>query len=447
VCSSDLGLKGKEGGFKAAGKRYRRIKMKRIFVIISAAALCRLSFVPVFSVILFTSCATMGVSDKHALSVFRYGKKIEAVAYSPSGHRIIVAFGDSIALINSLTGKKLGQIKPAIDLETYPVVTTGDRRTEEERRNSNMSGLKQDDTIGLQPGDTIRFDKETSEPQEARIASLAFSPNGRRIAAVYFITDITSITKDWKPMAELPGGFSLRGGVSTFVDTVSENKKGSGARAIKIINTADGKTSATFAGHIVGINDVAYNPDGTSLATCSLDGAIKIWSNEGLLVGELDGHYDSVNSICYSGDGKYIFSGSNDKTVRAWDLTENKSSVLFRHETEVLAVAAGGNYITSGSRDGMIIIGDAVKSVIVKSFRGHELPVNTLAVSPDGQYLASGSDDNTVKLWDMAEGQLIYTFQGHKQAVNSVSFSPDSSRLVSGSTDGAVIIWNMKDFN
>jgi WD40 repeat protein len=391
----------------------------------------------------------MGVSDKHALSVFRYGKKIEAVAYSPSGHRIIVAFGDSIALINSLTGKKLGQIKPVVDLGTYPVLTTVARKRAEERRNNNISGLKQDDTFGLQSGGSSFLDEETRESQEAHITSLAFSPNGRRIAAVYFITDIKSINKDWKPTVELPGGFNITGGSSTLVDEIKENKNGSGSRAIKIINTADGKASATFAGHTAGINDVAYSPDGT-LATCSLDGTIKIWSDTGLLIEELNKHYDSVNSICYSNDGKYLFSGSSDKTVRAWDLTENKSSVLFSHETEVLAVAANpeGNYIASGSRDGMIIIWDTVKSAIVKSFVGHQLPVNTLAVSPNGQYLVSGSDDNTIKVWDMATGQLIYTFLGHKEAVNSVSFNPvDSSRLVSGSTDGAVIIWNMNDFN
>jgi WD40 repeat protein len=391
----------------------------------------------------------MGVSDKHALSVLLYDKKIEAVAYSPSEDRIIVAFGDSIALINSLTGKKLGQIKPLMDLGTYSVRTTAARRREEEKRNNNMPGLKRDDTSAFQQSNTISYsDSETREPQEARITSLAFSPNGRRIAAVYFITDIISIIRDWKPTVGTAGG-GLNLGVSTFTDEIKSNKKGSGARAIKIINTADGTLRTTFAGHTEGINDAAYNPDGASLATCSLDGAIKIWSNEGLLSGELKEHYDSVNSLCYSGDGKYLFFGSSDKTVRAWDLTENKSSVLFRHEAEVLAVAAGpgGNYIASGSRDGMIIIGDAAKSVIVKSFSGHELAVNTLAISPDGQYLASGSDDKTIKVWDMAEGKHIYTFQGHKGAVNSVSFSPDGSRLVSGSTDNAIIIWNMSGFN
>jgi WD40 repeat protein len=394
----------------------------------------------------------MGVSDKHALWVFRYDNKIEAVAYSPGENRIIAAFGDSIALINSLTGKKLGQRKPVVDVGTYSVVTTADRIREEKKRSKVVSGSKQGDTTESllgESGDTLIFDTETREPQKAHITSLAFSPNGRRIAAVYFITDIASIMKDWGPAKKLPGGISLIGPVSSFVDHVKENKKGSGLRAIKIINTADGQVSATFAGHTAGINDAVYNPDGASLATCSLDGAIMIWSNNGILAGELKGHYESVNAICYSNDGKHLFSGSSDKTVRAWDLTENKPSVLFRHKTEVLAVAADpkGNYIASGSMDGMITIWDLANGVIVKSFEGHRQPVNTLAVSPDGRYLASGSDDNMVKLWDMAEVRLIYTFQGHKGSVNSVSFSPDGSRLASGSTDKAVIVWNMQDFN
>jgi WD40 repeat protein len=388
--------------------------------------------------------------------VFRYNNEIASVAFSPSENRIIAAFGDTIVLIDSLTGKKLGQIKPAVDVGTYPVLTTAARRKAEERKREAdeqrmKQQMKQDDTTAQLANTSRSFDDEkTSEPQKAHITSLAFSPDGRRIAAVYFITDIISITRDWEPSAKSSSGGEYRmvAGEITVQDKILENKDGSGSRAIKIINTADGKTSSTFGGHTEGINDAVYNPDGTSLATCSIDGTIRIWSNNSLLATELTEHRSSVNALCYSNDGKHLFSASNDTTVRAWDLAEDKSSVFYRHETEVLAVAASpeGNYIVSGSRDGMIIIGDAAKGVIVRSFSGHQLSVNTLAVSPDGQYLATGSNDKTVKLWDMAEGQLIYTFQGHKGSVNSVSFSSDSSRLASGSADGAVIIWNIKDF-
>jgi WD40 repeat protein len=397
----------------------------------------------------------MGVSDKHALRVFRFNNEIASVAFSPSEDRIIVAFGNSIALINSLTGKKLGQIKPAIDVGMYPVRTTAARREAEKRKREAdeqrmKQQMKQDDTAGSPLTNTSgSFDDErTSEFQEAHITSLAFSPDGRRIAAVYFITNITSITRDWEPTAKLGGG-DLIAGSTTLVDEIIENKDGSGSRAIKIINTADGRTSSTFEGHTEGINDAVYNPDGTRLATCSIDGAIRIWLNDSLLDRELQEYRGSVNALCYSNDGKRLFFASSDTAVRAWDLAEDKSSVLYRHETAVLAVAASpaGNYIVSGSRDGTITIGDTAKGVAIRSFRGHLLSVNTLAVSPGGQYLATGSNDKTVKLWDMADGQLLYTFRGHEGSVNSVSFSPDSSRLASGSTDGTVIIWNMKDFN
>ena len=67
---------------------------------------------------------------------------------------------------------------------------------------------------------------------------------------------------------------------------------------------------------------VAYNSDGTRVATASNDGTARIWdpaSGEQLQV--LKGHTDSVWSVAYNSDGTRVATAGNDGTARIWDPT------------------------------------------------------------------------------------------------------------------------------
>jgi WD40 repeat protein len=71
--------------------------------------------------------------------------------------------------------------------------------------------------------------------------------------------------------------------------------------------------------------------------------------------------------------------------------------------------------------------------------------INALAFSPDGRTLAGGSWNTTVRLWDVSEAggapRLLRTLRGHTLPVNAVAFSPDGHTLASGSDDGSVRLW------
>ena len=123
-------------------------------------------------------------------------------------------------------------------------------------------------------------------------------------------------------------------------------------------------TVKTLTGHTDKVGSVAFSPDGTTLASGSLDGKVFLWeTTTGQRKKILTGHTDEVYSITFSPDGRTLASGSWDKTLRLWDATTGQHK---------------------------------------KTLTGHTGQVYCIAFSPDGTALASGGIDGTVLLWDLS---------------------------------------------
>ena len=200
---------------------------------------------------------------------------------------------------------------------------------------------------------------------------------------------------------------------------------------------------ATLHGHTASVLSVAFSSDGSLLASGSADGTIRIWNpHTETLQATLHGHTTSVLSVAFSPDGSLLASGSADGTVRLWDLvTETLQATLEAHMDSVLSVtfSLDGLLLASASADGLVGLWDPHTETLQTTL-GHESPVLSIAFSPDGDFLATGSTDGTARLWDPHMVQLKATL-GHESPVESVAF--DGSMLVTGSQDGRVRQWEL----
>ena len=83
---------------------------------------------------------------------------------------------------------------------------------------------------------------------------------------------------------------------------------------------AGGAIGLTLRADALQLTDVAFSPDGDTLAAGDLSGAIWIWDRtDGRLLAELRGHSTRVSGLAFRGEDELV-SGSWDGTMRRWDL-------------------------------------------------------------------------------------------------------------------------------
>jgi len=116
----------------------------------------------------------------------------------------------------------------------------------------------------------------------------------------------------------------------------------------------------------------------------------------------LEGHTDFLLSVAWNSQGTKLASGSYDNTINIWDTTTWKCvQTLEGHTSYVRSVAWNSRWtlLASGSLDRRIKIWNTNTWKCIQTLEGHTDCVSSVAWNSQGTKLASGSYDNTIKIW------------------------------------------------
>jgi WD40 repeat protein/DNA-binding SARP family transcriptional activator len=288
----------------------------------------------------------------------------------------------------------------------------------------------------------------------AALASPAFSPDGTQLVT----TSYDGTARIWDtatgeelltlPHASLTAGpdFSPDGSLVAIADV--------DAAVAKVWNVSTGEPVLTLEGHVDGVNEVAFSPDGTRLVTAGSDSTAKMWDLEASVAASsgkelftLYGHGGFVYGIDFSSDGTRVATASTDGTAKVWDaITGRELLTLVGHNALIsnVALSPDGKCLITGSADGTAKVWDITPEGSREwlTLAGHTDLVFGVAYDPAGKRLASSSWDGTAKVWDIGSGEELLTLVGHADRVAFIAFSPDGTRLATASYDGTAKVWD-----
>lgn len=192
------------------------------------------------------------------------------------------------------------------------------------------------------------------------------------------------------------------------------------------------------------VMDVALNRDGTRLVSGHLGGGIRTWdvnTGRASAVGETAAE---VLAVAYSPDGKHLASGTN--WVRLWDATSGqlRGAPQHAHDGNVtgLAFRLDGARLVSGGTDGVARVWDVVSWQPVGAPLRHQAMVRGFAFTPDGRRLATASGAD-VMVWELEARARLERSLPAGERPWSVAVSPDGSRMVAGLENGRVQLWDL----
>jgi hypothetical protein len=94
---------------------------------------------------------------------------------------------------------------------------------------------------------------------------------------------------------------------------------------------------------------------------------------------------------------------------------------------------------------GELWLWDAASQKVRRRLAGREsFGYGAVAFSPGGLYVAAGTRQGTVLIWDALTGDLVWRNRPHEDTVYVLSYGANSHTLASGGDDGVCYLWDIQ---
>jgi WD40 repeat protein len=195
---------------------------------------------------------------------------------------------------------------------------------------------------------------------------------------------------------------------------------------------------------------LGFSPDGRYLAAAG-QGSLAIWSREsGRYKPLFERTGQTFRCLAFSPDGTTLALGGDDGAVRLWEIsTWRERAILLDHNDVVRCVAFSpdSRRLVSSGQDRLVMLWDAVRGVAIRQLgKPGPNPVQLAAFSPDGKTVAIGETSGypyDVGLVDPETSSVRAELSGHYGGVRTMAFSPDGRTLATAGAESCIKLWNL----
>lgn len=239
---------------------------------------------------------------------------------------------------------------------------------------------------------------------EGQISSLAYSPDGKQLAAGLY------------------------------------------SGSVIIFNSATDTKAFALHEHSNKVSALAYSPNGKQLACASYDGTISLLDlASNISVKKADAYDPMINALVYSSDGTRIISGSGNKTVKIWDAHNMQLlNTLQGHAFGITSVAYSpdSDEIASSSFEGTIRIWNALNGSLINTYETHNVGFMALAYGNNSNQLACSAPTGSITLFNPHTNMIQQKIDIGSAAIRAIIFNKNYSQLAAIAGDDTVSIWS-----
>jgi RNA polymerase sigma factor (sigma-70 family) len=246
---------------------------------------------------------------------------IDTVTFSPDGTQVACGSRDGRVVVwDAATGRETARFQVGGDRWEAKAVFSPDGKL--------LAAASRDGHIVLWDVGKAREARRFPHSEEG-VMSIAFSPDGKWLATGH-IDDRKEVKDDLLRMWDVAAGKEVRrliGSKELMIPSVAFSPDGRVLAAvgwsgtIQLWDPATGKSLCRLGEPGGRASGVAFSPDGRMLASSGRDDMVRLWeAATGSERKSFRGHRGSTEGVVFSPDGKTLASGGWDTTVLLWDV-------------------------------------------------------------------------------------------------------------------------------
>jgi WD40 repeat protein len=332
---------------------------------------------------------------------------VQQPVFSPDGQTLYTVSHDGTAIAWDLTGdRRLGR----------PFTFTHDRTFSKTGYDGHPGRLSPDGrliAVGLKERGIQLWDARELSPVGAplldtggEVKSLAFSPDGRTLAAVtqrlLTLWDVRSRSRLREPLDA-------------------------------------GSPSIILA--------VGFSPDGGTLATASSDLGLQLWDPATGDPIDALGFGGAASDIAFSADGAMIASVPPQGGAALWDVATRTSIATFDgtpgNGDSSVALSPDARFLAVGGFGGIVRVWDVRTRKLLHELDQGGNGAFTLEFSPDGRTLAISGFEPVASLWDVATGTQIGPQLTAGDRRTMIDLSADGRQMLEVHGNGQGAVWDV----